>query len=235
MTKSAEAFRTISEVAEALETPAHVLRFWESRFSQIKPVKRAGGRRYYRPADVALLGGIKQLLHEQGLTIRGVQKILKEQGVRFVSELADTAALPDAPDPSGAWPTAQTPESAAATDHFPKDPEDPSRVADAPIALNVEPDPPQREVVALRPSPPHQPLLFDLAAVPPAPTAKRPAKPAALTETAPPGDGPALAPRLRRVDPQRISPTNRDMLALLHQKITEMRDCRAAQRRLQGR
>lgn len=88
MDKSPEAFRTISEVAESLETPAHVLRFWESRFPQIKPVKRAGGRRYYRPADVALLSGIRHLLHHEGLTIRGVQKILREQGVRHVAALA---------------------------------------------------------------------------------------------------------------------------------------------------
>ncbi|GAA0304420.1 MerR family transcriptional regulator [Rhodovulum strictum] len=88
MEKSPEAFRTISEVAAWLDTPAHVLRFWESRFSQIKPVKRAGGRRYYRPADMMLLGGIKKLLHEDGLTIRGVQKILREEGVKFVSSLS---------------------------------------------------------------------------------------------------------------------------------------------------
>lgn len=88
MDKSPEAFRTISEVAETLETPAHVLRFWESRFPQIKPVKRAGGRRYYRPADVALLSGIRHLLHDEGMTIRGVQKILREQGVRHVAALA---------------------------------------------------------------------------------------------------------------------------------------------------
>ena len=92
MLKSSEAFRTISEVSEVLDTPAHVLRFWESRFPQIKPVKRAGGRRYYRPSDVALLGGIRRLLHDDGLTIRGVQKILKERGVRHVSSLA--GALP---------------------------------------------------------------------------------------------------------------------------------------------
>lgn len=91
MEKSPEAFRTISEVAEALETPAHVLRFWESRFPQIRPVKRAGGRRYYRPSDVALLAGIKRLLHDDGLTIRGVQKILREQGVRHVAALMDPA------------------------------------------------------------------------------------------------------------------------------------------------
>jgi DNA-binding transcriptional MerR regulator len=89
MEKSPDAFRTISEVAELLDTPAHVLRFWESRFPQVRPIKRAGGRRYYRPADVALLSGIKRLLHEDGLTIRGVQKILREQGVSHVAGLID--------------------------------------------------------------------------------------------------------------------------------------------------
>ncbi len=89
MDKSPDAFRTISEVADILDTPAHVLRFWETRFPQIKPVKRAGGRRYYRPSDVDLLTGIKRLLHDDGLTIRGVQKILREQGVRHVSALAE--------------------------------------------------------------------------------------------------------------------------------------------------
>lgn len=92
MEKSPDAFRTISEVAEHLETPAHVLRFWESRFPQIKPVKRAGGRRYYRPSDVALLAGIKRLLHDEGMTIRGVQKMLREQGVRQVAALAGDGA-----------------------------------------------------------------------------------------------------------------------------------------------
>jgi DNA-binding transcriptional MerR regulator len=88
MDKSADAFRTISEVADHLDTPAHVLRFWESRFPQIRPVKRAGGRRYYRPSDVSLLTGIKRLLHDEGMTIRGVQKILREQGVRHVAGLS---------------------------------------------------------------------------------------------------------------------------------------------------
>jgi len=88
MAKSPEAFRTISEVSTWLDTPAHVLRFWESRFSQIKPVKRAGGRRYYRPHDMMLLGGIRRLLHDEGITIKGVQKILREQGVKHVSGLA---------------------------------------------------------------------------------------------------------------------------------------------------
>jgi len=85
--KSPDAFRTISEVAADLEVPQHVLRFWESRFAQIKPVKRAGGRRYYRPDDVDLLRGIRALLYVDGLTIRGVQKILKERGSRHVAQI----------------------------------------------------------------------------------------------------------------------------------------------------
>ncbi len=82
--KAPEAFRTISEVAEQLDVPQHVLRFWETRFSQIRPMKRGGGRRYYRPADVDLLKGIRALLYGEGYTIRGVQKILKEQGLAHV-------------------------------------------------------------------------------------------------------------------------------------------------------
>ncbi len=88
MSKSPDAFRTISEVADWLGVQAHVLRFWESRFSQVKPVKRAGGRRYYRPNDMRLLGGIKKLLHDDGITIKGVQRILREQGVGHVSSLS---------------------------------------------------------------------------------------------------------------------------------------------------
>ena len=83
--KSPDAFRTISEAAEELDVPQHVLRFWETRFSQIKPMKRAGGRRYYRPADVELLQGIRSLLYKEGYTIRGVQKILKEDGASYVA------------------------------------------------------------------------------------------------------------------------------------------------------
>lgn len=86
--KSPDAFRTISEVADWLDRPAHVLRFWESKFTQVKPVKRAGGRRYYRPEDMRLLGGIKKLLHDDGMTIKGAQKVLREQGVRYVSALS---------------------------------------------------------------------------------------------------------------------------------------------------
>ena len=84
MDKSPDAFRTISEVADDLEVPQHVLRFWETRFAHIKPLKRGGGRRYYRPDDIDLLRGIRHLLYGEGYTIKGVQRILKEEGPRFV-------------------------------------------------------------------------------------------------------------------------------------------------------
>ena len=82
--KAPDAFRTISEVADELDLPQHVLRFWETRFRDIKPMKRGGGRRYYRPDDIDLLRGIRHLLYGEGYTIRGVQRILREQGIKFV-------------------------------------------------------------------------------------------------------------------------------------------------------
>jgi DNA-binding transcriptional MerR regulator len=92
--KAPEAFRTISEVAEELDVPQHVLRFWETRFGQIKPMKRGGGRRFYRPNDVELLKGIRALLYGEGYTIRGVQRILREEGVQQVASIGrgETAA-----------------------------------------------------------------------------------------------------------------------------------------------
>ena len=102
--KSSEAFRTISEVAEELDLPQHVLRFWEPRFAQIKPMKRGGGRRYYRPEDINLLKGIRFLLYGEGYTIKGVQRILKEQGVRHVAtvweEMAQESEDAPAPEPT---------------------------------------------------------------------------------------------------------------------------------------
>ncbi len=86
MTKSPQAFRTISEVSNELDVPQHVLRFWESKFSQIRPMKRGGGRRYYRPEDVDLLRGIQTLLYNDGFTIKGVQKVFRDQGAKFVTE-----------------------------------------------------------------------------------------------------------------------------------------------------
>jgi DNA-binding transcriptional MerR regulator len=91
--KAPDAFRTISEVAEELDIPQHVLRFWETRFTQIRPMKRSGGRRYYRPDDVDLLRGIRRLLYGEGYTIRGVQRILKEHGIKSVQALADASAV----------------------------------------------------------------------------------------------------------------------------------------------
>ena len=89
MDKAPDAFRTISEVADDLDVPQHVLRFWETRFTQIKPMKRSGGRRYYRPDDVNLLRGIRRLLYGEGYTIRGVQRILREHGIKPVQSLTD--------------------------------------------------------------------------------------------------------------------------------------------------
>ena len=121
MDKSPEAFRTISEVADALDVPPHVLRFWETRFTQVKPVKRGGGRRYYRPEDVRLLRGVRGLLYDDGMTIKGVQKILREKGIRHVIALgtlpesesaADVEAVP-APQPA-AGAAARKPAAAEA-------------------------------------------------------------------------------------------------------------------------
>ncbi|WP_045835816.1 MerR family transcriptional regulator [Hyphomicrobium sp. 99] len=100
MNKSAEAFRTIGEVADELQIPKHVLRFWEGRFPQIRPMKRGGGRRYYRPEDMELLRGIRALLHAEGYTIRGVQKILREHGVDQVKAAAHRVAAAQAATPA---------------------------------------------------------------------------------------------------------------------------------------
>lgn len=162
MEKSPEAFRTISEVAGDLDLPQHVLRFWETKFAQIRPLKRAGGRRYYRPDDVELLRGIRHLLYSEGYTIRGVQRILREQGSRHVVAIgrggpeaaAALAAVPrgeDAPpmfdfedEEEAAVPRAAVPprpparaEAAEAAPAAP--PPDPRR---PPVALEVDPDTP---------------------------------------------------------------------------------------------
>jgi len=101
--KAPDAFRTISEVAQELDVPQHVLRFWESRFREIRPMKRGGGRRYYRPDDVDLLRGIRHLLYGEGYTIRGVQRLLREQGVRFVQGIwRPGAQQPGHPPPEDA-------------------------------------------------------------------------------------------------------------------------------------
>ena len=125
MDKSPEAFRTISEVAEDLDLPQHVLRFWETRFAQIKPLKRGGGRRYYRPDDVDLLKGIRYYLYGEGYTIKGVQRILKDRGIKHVAEMGraqnenyapPVATIPRAEDEERRrarqeWPEATVPKS----------------------------------------------------------------------------------------------------------------------------
>ena len=95
MEKSSDALRTISEVASDLDVPKHVLRFWESKFSQINPMKRGGGRRYYRPSDIELLQGIRHLLYAEGFTIRGVQQIFKREGVDYVKSFAAGTNIPN--------------------------------------------------------------------------------------------------------------------------------------------
>ncbi|WP_147105703.1 MerR family transcriptional regulator [Tateyamaria sp. syn59] len=143
MTKSADAFRTISEVAEWLGVQTHVLRFWESKFTQVKPVKRAGGRRYYRPADMLLLGGIRKLLHEDGLTIKGVQKILREEGMAHVADMsppldAETDAQLDA-DLTARMDedVEQPPVEAEVVSFMPP----PNAKTDAPVAEATPPEP----------------------------------------------------------------------------------------------
>jgi DNA-binding transcriptional MerR regulator len=113
LTKGPDAFRTISEAADELGVPQHVLRFWETRFSFIRPMKRAGGRRFYRPQDIAVLRGVRTLLHDEGYTIKGVQRLHKEQGVRHL--LAAGAGAPAAtlqPEPALVSPEPEPPEAA---------------------------------------------------------------------------------------------------------------------------
>ena len=113
MDKAPDAFRTISEVADEIDVPQHVLRFWESRFQQIRPMKRGGGRRYYRPDDVDLLRGVRHLLYGEGYTIRGVQRILREQGIGFVQDVWRAGAAPAPPEHEDDRETDEAAESGA--------------------------------------------------------------------------------------------------------------------------
>ncbi|HEY0436551.1 MAG TPA: MerR family transcriptional regulator [Phenylobacterium sp.] len=97
MAKGPEAFRTISEAADELHVPQHVLRFWETKFAFIRPMKRAGGRRFYRPADIAVLRGVRSLLHDEGYTIKGVQRLYREQGVRRLIAAGEGGVVSEAP------------------------------------------------------------------------------------------------------------------------------------------
>ncbi|MEI4487281.1 MerR family transcriptional regulator [Frigidibacter sp. MR17.14] len=193
--KSDDAFRTISEVAALLDVPAHVLRFWETRFTQVKPLKRAGGRRYYRPADVALLSGIRKLLHDDGLAIRGVQKMLREQGIRSVTaaathEAAAVAAGTELPasdvpasdvsasDVSAADAGAPAPRRPR---HAPAVPSPRSGPSPEPLPEpQPEADPDEPDLLSLMLAPQAPASVPNRAAAPdPAPPALAPAKPAA--------------------------------------------------------
>ncbi|MCV2878727.1 MerR family transcriptional regulator [Sedimentimonas flavescens] len=232
MAKSADAFRTISEVSTILDTPTHVLRFWESRFAQIKPVKRAGGRRYYRPEDILLLGGIKRLLHEDGMAIRGVQKLLKDEGVRHVMSLAtidlsaaEQEATVDATPEAAPWPAAPEPEPEAPAAQFPPDPQDPVPAAppskaswrqpsffdepapEAPMALDVEPEAtPGAEIVELA-------------------TARGAPNPPAPPEADP---TPPMSQRLRALSGTQLSEAERDTLKAAKSRLVALRSRLAA-------
>lgn len=231
MDKSPEAFRTISEVAEALETPAHVLRFWESRFPQIRPVKRAGGRRYYRPSDVALLAGIKRLLHDEGMTIRGVQKILREQGIRHVAGLRGDEASPEELELGAAL-------AGLATEDTETDPaaEDAGEATAAALEAALAP-PAQAVVVPLYPAAQEtadddlirRVIATESAEAKPAPDAA-PAQPQALPAAAPPVESPlsqaqpsaTLAARLRAL-PRGSLAGQRDGLTRISARLSALR------------
>ncbi|WP_284178795.1 MerR family transcriptional regulator [Rhabdaerophilum sp. SD176] len=163
MDKAPDAYRTISEVADDLDLPQHVLRFWETRFSQIKPLKRGGGRRYYRPDDVELLKGIRHLLYKEGYTIKGVQRILKEQGARavqvFARGLAEAESAPLPPPPVEATPPA--PPAPAVIQR-------PATTLEMPVEIQVFAPPPP-------PAPPVLVPAIEAAAAPPVPDAPNPA------------------------------------------------------------
>ncbi|MDP5366711.1 MAG: MerR family transcriptional regulator [Paracoccaceae bacterium] len=217
--KSPDAFRTISEVADWLDRPAHVLRFWESKFPQVKPVKRAGGRRYYRPDDMLLLGGIKKLLHDDGMTIKGVQKIMREQGIKYVSGMSQAlddaapASEPDndavdavattAPRPSDTAPAiAPMRPAVAPTAEGPADAPDLRLVDDAPPPAAKDPVPPLTPVTPVTPAPLAQDLF----------SAQEPALPAAATPLAqtPPAPIPPVADNAPAGEavPQDAAPTD---------------------------
>lgn len=214
MEKSPEAFRTISEVADWLGVPTHVLRFWESRFSQIKPVKRAGGRRYYRPTDMALIGGIKRLLHDDGMTIRGAQKLLREKGVKHVASLSQPLDVEIVPKD-----TAQDLIEATAAAVVELDREPAAEEAPPP---EPTPEPEAEPQAEAHPEIEAEPVVEEPAA-PPAPAAiEAPDVPQTDPDdddTSFPGT-PGLAARLRLAD-RRYLARNRDALRLVTRRLAE--------------
>ena len=243
MEKSPDAFRTISEVAEWLDIPTHVLRFRESRFSQIKPVKRAGGRRYYRPSDMRLIGGIKVLLHDQGMTIRSVQKLLREQGVKHVSAFSKPLHG-EAPEPEVVEhePVVETPVStpapAATSTHDAEpepvpepspEPEPEEALADADDQPDMFPDHDPAPVLV------DEPVVADIASEttpepepePVAPAAAIPATPDVPETDAPDDDErhsdiPGIAARLATVPTAQLT-KHRDALKSAADRLSDIR------------
>jgi DNA-binding transcriptional MerR regulator len=184
MTKSRDAFRTISEVAEWLDTPAHVLRFWESKFTQVKPVKRAGGRRYYRPQDMELLAGIKALLHDDGMTIKGAQKLLREKGIKHVSGMGRSLDEDEGP---GSAPAVDA-QPATAEDRAPAAPPDA-----APATATGPGVPPPAEVTPPHVDPGHAPGPDNVLPLTSAPETADPAPAADDTDSDASDEPPAAA------------------------------------------
>ena len=232
MDKAPDAFRTISEVADDLDIPQHVLRFWETRFTQIKPMKRSGGRRYYRPDDVDLLRGIRRLLYGEGYTIRGVQRILKENGIKAVQGLVDGTAAPAfaAPRPDAKRaPLDDEPEDDPAEIEIDDDQDDDSEndadEAVAPVVARREPPMQARREPELAPrrepelTPRREPAMAprrepDIAP-PPRVEAPRPAAPAPL---------PAVDRAARQRDRVRLRSALEDLLACRQALDAAMKD-----------
>lgn len=214
--KAPDAFRTISEVADELDLPQHVLRFWESRFREIKPMKRGGGRRYYRPDDVELLRGIRHLLYGEGYTIRGVQRILREQGSKFVQQVwMEGAAQP----PHGAAEEEEFVDEAAEVEETPSEESGGLRrrfasligrdLSDRQDDVESRREPPLQSA----PEPRIEPTDRILQAPPPAFVAAPPQMPPLDTVVPPPA--PAAASGLARDD-----------LRKLHAVLHELAECR---------
>ena len=250
MEKSPDAFRTISEVAEWLDIPTHVLRFWESRFAQIKPVKRAGGRRYYRPSDMRLIGGVKTLLHDQGMTIRGVQKMLREHGIKHVSSYSqsldndledalDDAVIEHTPTPATPAPAARQTYTAepAPEPEAPSDDDQPSMFPASTRTADPVPMPtfvPSRTRSAPAPDPTPEP---DVTAAPepePTPEPVRPQIPATpdVPATDPDDDDanvpatPGIAARLATLPGSQLA-AHKDSLKSARDRLIALRDAQS--------
>ncbi|MEL6572645.1 MAG: MerR family transcriptional regulator [Pseudomonadota bacterium] len=216
MAKARDAFRTISEVAETLDTPAHVLRFWESKFKQIKPVKRAGGRRYYRPDDLALLAAIKDLLHNQGNSIKDTQRLIREAGVKSVVadghrllDESEDASIIDAPimPPPAPVPVAQ-PDLFAGTDAAP---DAPPRFAPSDNVLEPDPVPSfARRTEAPAPAAAPAPEAKSATSLPPQPAVREDV-------------GSRILANLLATDSRAIR-MQRDKIAPIAEKLTALRD-----------